>query len=350
MSRSAVLHFAEGPALAGTARHFLMLIAGVMLAVCCALAHADEVKKVVIARQPGIQFLPLIVMQGEGLFDKELKAANLHDTEVAWQEFAGGGDTNTAVLSGAVQLAASGVPPFLTLWDKSNGAVKAVAALSSYRFYLNTRNPNVKQVRDLSSADRISLPGVKVSMGAVVLQMMAAKAFGPENYDKLDPLTVSLSFPDGMAALLNPRSEINSAFASPPYYYHELRAPGVHKVSDSYDVLGPATTNLVFATQQFHDSNPHTYAAFLRAMTAAMAIIKTDKRHAAEIYLRVSNDKRTTMGEMMAMLNDPEIIFTEVPFNSVKWADFMYSIKTLKKRPVSWRDFFFPELQSQAGS
>ena len=313
-------------------------------------AGAEEIRKVVIARQPGIQFLPLIVMQGEGLFEKHLKAANLATTEVAWQEFAGGGDTNTALLSGAAQIAASGVPPFLTLWDKSNGAAKAVCALSSYRYYLNTRNPNVRTIADFSSADRISLPGVKVSMGAVVLQMMAAKQFGLENYAKLDPLTVSLSFPDGMAALSNPKSEINSAFASPPYNYHELRLPGVHKVSDSYEVLGPATTNLVFASQQFHDANPKTYAAFLAAIREAMALIKADKRRAAEIYLRVGNDKRTTMAEMLEMLNDPEIIFTEVPFNSMKWADFMHSTKSLKRRPASWKDVFFEEIHSSNGS
>jgi NitT/TauT family transport system substrate-binding protein len=313
-------------------------------------APAQEIGKVVIARQPGIQFLPLIVMQGEGLFEAKLKAAKLPATQVQWQEFAGGGDTNTALLSGAAQIAASGVPPFLTLWDKSNGAAKAVSALSSYRYYLNTRNPNVKTIADFSESDRISLPGVKVSMGAVVLHMMVAKHFGMESYAKLDPLTVSLSFPDGMAALANPKSEINSAFASPPFSYHELRLPGVHKVSDSYEVLGPATTNLIFASQQFHDANPRTYAAFLAAVREAMALIRSDKRRAAEIYLRVSNDKRTTMAEMMEMLNDPEIAFTEVPFNSMKWADFMYATKALRKRPASWKDFFFDEMHASDGS
>jgi NitT/TauT family transport system substrate-binding protein len=112
-------------------------------------------------------------------------------------------------------------------------------------------------------------------------------------------------------------------------------------------VLGPATTNLVFASQRFHDANPKTYSAFLGALKEAMALIKADRRRAAEIYLRVGNDKRTTMAEMLEMLNDPEIIFTDVP---MKWADFMHSTKSLKRRPASWKDFFFEEIHSSNGS
>jgi NitT/TauT family transport system substrate-binding protein len=57
------------------------------------------------------------------------------------------------------------VPPFATLWEKTkeNLDVKAVGAMSSLPSYLNTRNPNVKSIKDLTDADKIALPAVKVS-------------------------------------------------------------------------------------------------------------------------------------------------------------------------------------------
>jgi len=318
-------------------------------------AHAQpqkEVDTLVIARQPGIQFLPLIVMEGQKLIEKHLQAAGLKETGVVWQQFAGGADTNTAILSGPAHFAAGGVPPFLTLWDKTRGGVdvKGVAAMSSYRFYLNTRDAKVKSIRDFTDKDRIALPGVKVSMGAVVLQMMVAKEYGIENFSKLDHLTVSMSFPDGMIALLSGKSEITAHFASPPFHYHELRAPGVHKVSDSYDVLGPATTNMIMATRGFRDANPKSYGAFFAALTEATELIVKDKKTAADIYLRVSGDKRTTQAEMLDMLNDPEIRFTTTPFNTMKWVDFMYRVKSIKNKPHAWKVLFFPEAGNLAGS
>src|SRR5208282_6371960 len=92
-----------------------------------------------------------------------------------------------------------GVPGLVTLWAKTKGTaqeVRGISALSSQPFLLNTRNPDVKTVRDFSAADRIALPAVKVSVQAVTLEMAAAEAFGKENFAKLDHLTVSLSPPD----------------------------------------------------------------------------------------------------------------------------------------------------------
>ena len=329
------------------------ILAALFALTACVAAHAQkETDKVVIARQSGIQFLPVIIMEGSKLMEKQLKLAGLGDVPVSWFTFAGGAETNNAVLSGSAHFAMGGMPPLITLWDKTRGNVdvRGIAALSSYRFYLNTRNPNVKTIKDFTDQDRIALPGVKVSMGAVMLQMMVASAYGMENFDKLDRLTVSMSFPDGMTALFSPLSEITAHFASPPFYYHELKHPGVRKVMDSYDVMGPATTNVIFSTAKFREQNPKTFAAFLAALDEAMQIIKTDKKTAAEIYLRVSNDKRTTLQEMLDMLNDPEIIFTATPFNTMKWVDFMYRVKSIKNKPDTWKDLFFPNIHQLNGS
>ncbi len=77
-------------------------------------------------------------------------------------------------------------------------------------------------IADFTSKNRIALPGVKVSIQAILLEMATAKAFGDDQYAKLDPLTTTLSHADGMAELLSPDSPVDSHFTSPPYTYDEL--------------------------------------------------------------------------------------------------------------------------------
>jgi NitT/TauT family transport system substrate-binding protein len=39
-----------------------------------------------------------------------------------------------------------------------------------------------------------------------------------------------------------------------------------------------------------------------------------------------------------------------VPENTMKFADFMASVGTLKNKPASWKDYFFPEIHGEKGS
>ena len=103
--------------------------------------------------------------------------------------------------------------------------------------YLNPRNPNVRSIKDFTEKDKIALPAVKVSIQSVTLQMAAEKLFGEGNHNKLDALTVTLSHPDALVALLSGGSEITAHFTTPPYQYQELEKPGIHTVPVSYTHL-----------------------------------------------------------------------------------------------------------------
>ena len=46
------------------------------------------------------------------------------------------------------------------------------------------------------------------------------------------------------------------------------------------------------------------------------------------------------------MLNDPQIVYTTTPQNIMKYVDFMYKTGTIKIKPDSWKDLFFPNAQS----
>jgi NitT/TauT family transport system substrate-binding protein len=311
-----------------------------------------EVSVIRLARQPGLSYLPLAVMEHERLIEKHAAAAGLKDIKVEWSKFAAGNVMNDALLSGSLDIASGGVAPLITLWAKSNGQVRGIAAQTTSQIYINTRNPNVKTIKDFTDKDRIALPAVKVSVNAIVLQMAAEKAFGPGNAYKLEPLTVSRSYAEGSAALLSGAGEINSAASAPPFYYKEIATPGIHTVLKSYDVLGgPSTNNLIWTTQRFRDDNPKLFAAFFAAYKEAIDLINKYPRRAAEIFQSTDRNKAYSIDELVMMLTDKSSMeFTIVPHNITKYTDFMYRMGSIKQKPDSWKDLFFPELHSLPGS
>jgi len=50
------------------------------------------------------------------------------------------------------------------------------------------------------------------------------------------------------------------------------------------------------------------------------------------------------------VLIDPHVKFTTTPENVMKYVDFMHSIGSIKNRPASWKDMFFPEIHGAPGS
>jgi NitT/TauT family transport system substrate-binding protein len=112
---------------------------------------------------------------------------------------------------------------------------------------------------------------------------------------------------------------------------------------------GPATFNLIWTTSKFRNDNPKVYAAFVKALDEAMAMINRDKKWAAETYLRVSKDK-DKVEDIAKMLNDPQVSFTTTPQNVLKYVDFMNKTGAIKVKPASWKDLFFPNAHALPGS
>jgi len=323
-----------------------------MITVAGALPAAAEVSELKVARQYGISYLPIMIMEDQKLIEKAAAAAGVPNLKVTWAQFAGGNVMNDALLSDSLDFAAGGVGPFVTLWAKTRGNynVKAAAALNSMPLYLNSNNPKVKTIKDFTDNDKIALPAVKVSIQAVTLQMAAEQAFGPGQQNKLDHLTVSMSHPDAQIALMSGSSEITGHFTSPPFQFNELKKPGIHRVLNSYDVLGgPATFNVVWTSSKFHDNNPKVYAAFVKALDEAEAMVNNDRHAAAETYLRMTKDK-SSVDDIVKMLEDPTMKFTTTPNNTMKYVDFMYKVGSIKAKPASWKEMFFPNIQSLPGS
>ena len=251
----------------------------------------------------------------------------------------------------AIQVWISRRFPSARLLPTGGDEIRALSAVQSMPYVLVTRSPEIKSIRDFTDKDRIALPAVKLTGHAIALQMAAAREWGREHYDKLDAITLSMSHPDATAALLAGKSEINAHFASSPFYYIELATPGVHKVLHSYEVAGGRHTNgVLMASKKFYDANPKVCAAVVAALDEANAFIKANPRKAAEIYIAMTKEKRSTLDEMEKMVSDPDVDYTTTPINVMKFVEFMNLAGTVKRKPSSWKDLFFPSAYAMPGS
>jgi len=328
-------------------RHLLSVL--LLAAALPAVAESPEVS---VAQQYGVSFLPLMVMERDKLVEKHAKAAGLGEVKVSWVKVAGPSVMNDGVVSGALQFIAVGAPSLITLWDKTKDSVgvKGVSAMTTYPLYLNVRNPAVKSIRDFSEKDKIVVPSIKVSTQAILLQMEAAKTFGDANYARLDPLTIGLSHPDGLLAITNNTGGVDAHFTSSPFHEQEMKILGIRLLMTSYDILGgPATAVVIAASTRYREANPKTYKAFFDALAEAIESINRDKRAAAKVYLEQAKDTKDSVDDIYAMISASDYAYTLTPQKVYKTAEFMSKIGTIKSKPASWKELFFPEVHGLPG-
>jgi NitT/TauT family transport system substrate-binding protein len=315
-----------------------------------AAADAPEIR---FARQFSMGYLQFNLMEKHQLLEKHARAAGIPDVKVGWATFNSPAAMNDALLSGSVDIVSGGVPGLLTIWARTQGtpiAVKGIAAFSSQPILLNTRNPNVRSIADFTDQDKIALPAVKVSLQAMMLQMAAAKQWGQAGFAKLDPITVGMSPPDSTIALLSGSGDITSVFGVPPFQNQQLEKPGIHTVLNSYDVFGgPHTFTVAWTTSPFHDKNPALYKALVAAFEEATQMLGKDVKEASQAWIDNVKSK-LTVEKVAEIASGGQVKWTMVPEHTVKYAEFMRSVGTIKVMPAGWKDLFFPEIHALPGS
>ena len=312
------------------------------------LAHAEG--EIRIAEQFGIVYLLLHVVRDQQLIEKHGKEEGI-DIKLDWTQLSGGAAINDALLSGSIDIAGAGVGPLLTIWDRSHGRqnIKAVASLGNFPYYLVSNNPQVKTIADITDQDRIAVPAVGVSVQSRFLQYAAAKQWGDKEFNRLDKYTLALPHPDATAALIAGGTELSGHFSNPPFQDQALKNPNVHVVLDSYDLLGPNSPTVLFATEKFRNDNPKTYKAFTEALAEAAEFAQHDKGAAADTYIRVTK-ANIDRDELLKIIDNPQYEFTVTPKNTYPLAEFMYRIGAIKHKPESWKDYFFQDAKPLQGS
>jgi NitT/TauT family transport system substrate-binding protein len=317
-------------------------------------AHA-QLKELKIGVQYGLGYLPIYVARDAGLIDKHMSAQGLQPVPIQIVNFTGGPQIQDGLLSQTLQIGAGGVTVLLITRDKTRGAgdqeMLGLTALSSVPYELWTADAKLKSLRELDpQKNRIGLPSVKVSVPAIFLQMASEQINGAGKHSALDSLTVSLAQPDGVISLTAGGSTVDSYLFAPPFSQQMREKTNVHRVWSSNELFGsPITALATWTTARFHRENPKVAAAFVAAIRDAIELIRTDRPKAAAIYVKAEPSKLPA--EYFAkLLEEPDVRFTLAPENTVKIAEYLARIGTLKQKPADWKDMFFPELHAEKGN
>lgn len=165
----------------------------------------------------------------------------------------------------------------------------------------------------------------------------------------IDKYTIAVPHPDATAALVAGGTELSGHFSTPPFHDQELENPNLHVVLNSYDVLGPNSPTVLFATEKFRNENPKTYKAFIEALTEAAQFAQNDKGAAADTYIRVTKAK-IDRAALLTIIDNPQFEFSVTPKNTYPLAEFLYRVGAIKNKPDSWKDYFFQDAKPLQGS
>ena len=308
---------------------------------------AAEATTLQAAKQYGLGYVQYMLMEERKLVEKHAKASGLGDVTVQWNTFRSSDVMNDALLSGSVQFVSLGVPGLMTIWDRTKGIidVKGASGLNSMPIALMVRDDTIKSLKDFTDQHRIAMPAVRVSNQAILLQMACEKEFGIGNHNKLDTIAITMAHPDATIAMISGSRDVIANFSSVPFQNRQAKTAGIRRLMTSTDILGaPTMFNVVATTSKFRAENPKLYRAYLNALNEATQIVNTDKRGAAETYLRMANDK-TPIEDILALLNDPEHVFTTkvTPIDSM--IQFMVRTGNYKNKPTGAAELLFPEAQ-----
>ncbi len=329
-------------------RPFLALTATLSLA----LPAQAEVPEVRIARQFSMGYLQFNVMDHEHLIQKHAAALGIPDVKVSLARFNGPAAMNDALLSDSVDIVGGSPNGMYTLWAKARNTpqeVRAITALVTLPYSITSNDPAITSIADLGKCRKIPVPSVKVSSPAVTIEMAAAKLYGIKEYNRFDPATITMSPADATIALLTGSGDVNCVVALPPYLQQQLEHPNIHVVASSFDLTGRTTYTVAYTTKRFHDRDPKLYQAVYEALTEATDLVRKDIRTAARYWIEDS-DSKLTVDFVAAAGSGKDTEWTTVPLETLKQAEFMAEIGTIKVKPETWKDYFFPEAYGLPGS
>jgi NitT/TauT family transport system substrate-binding protein len=327
-------------------------------ALLCALyltagTASAEVPEVRIARQFSMGYLQFNVIDHEKLIQKHAAALGIPEVKVSVVRFNGPAAMNDALISDSVDIVGGSPNGMFTLWAKARGTpqeVRAITALVTLPYMITSSDPAITTIADLGKCKRIPVPSVRVSAPAVTIQMAAAKLYGIKDFARFDPLTVTMSPADATIALLTGSGDVNCVVALPPYLQQQLQHPNIHVVANSFDLAGgPTTYTVAYTSLRFHDRNPKLYQAVYQALAEATDHVRHDIRTAARYWIEDS-DSKLGVDFVAAAGSGPGTEWTTVPLDTMKAAAFMADVGTIKVRPSSWKDYFFPEAYELPGS
>ena len=87
----------------------------------------------------------------------------------------------------------------------------------------------------------------------------------------------------------------------------------------------------------------------IAALKEATDIVNKDKKAASALWIEDSKSK-LPLDMVTKIVDGPQVRWTLTPEATIKFADFMAEVGTLKVKAASWKDYFFPEIYDEKGS
>ncbi len=290
-----------------------------------------------IAYQPGIGYGQLLIMRQEKWIETDFPGM-----QVAWRVLTSGDIIRDQIISGQVQIGAGGSGPFLVGWARGVG-YQLVAGMNEMDLWLNTRDPNIKTVKDFKPGMKIAMPALD-AIQAVALRKVAEKELGDAH--KLDQNLVAMAHQDGRQNLLS--GAIAGHFTSPPFQYQEVDE-GAHTVLHSVDAFGKSTFNAVYTTKAFYDQYPAFVQKFYDYIKKATDLIHNDPTGAAKIIATADN-RPADADKYKGWITHEGLEYTMKPSGFLTTGEFMKKIGLIPKTPATMKEIELPPLQKLGGS
>lgn len=321
----------------------VLLVISMVIHLGCTAENGGEAEntgtkpvKVRIAIQYGLGYAPVQIVQEKKLIEKYLPGA-----EVEWKQM-GGEMIREAMLADDLDIGFTGQAPFWIAWDKG-ADWKICTALGSSPLGLQTYRDDLKSLKDFEIGDKIATP-YSGSIQHMLLAMAAERELGDPT--AMDKNMVSMQHPDAATALISGRA-IAAHFASPPYLFEELDAPGIKQIIDGEQAFGGEFGFLVgSATRKFHDESPTAYAAFVMAMDEAITFINNSPREAAEI---LAPSYELPVDKVERYLTWEGTNYTSTPYGLMGFAEFMKKAGYISKVPESFDEIAWENVSAAIG-
>src|SRR5258707_4285060 len=115
--------------------------------------------------------------------------------------------------------------------------------------------------------------------------------------------------------------------------YQEVEDRRVHKVRDSYEVLGgPHTFNAVWASSKLYNENRKVIDAFLAALEDSLNLINSDPAGTAALWIKAENSK-LPLATAEQIIRLPEDEWTDVAKKIMAYANVMHRTRALPVEP-----------------
>ncbi|MGH7716327.1 MAG: ABC transporter substrate-binding protein, partial [Vulcanimicrobiaceae bacterium] len=235
---------------------------------------------VTITYQPGLGYMPFILMQAKNELAKQFPSL-----QIKWTMLASGASVRDGMVANTIQIGAVGTAPFLIGW--AHGLPwKVLCTANNYDYWLITLDSKIKSIKDLKPGDKIAVPAPD-SINAMILRRALTRIGRNPHY--LDVGLVAMPHPLAEQALLG--HQIVGHIATPPYSIDEV-AHGGHVIMHTDDGFpGGVTSVIVAITNEFSEQHPDFVTGFYKQYEEMAAYTIQHPDEAAKVYVEQSGGK-----------------------------------------------------------